>query len=35
MKKYVKPFIKEIDLEIPTILAGSNVEPSGPISEGW
>jgi len=35
MKKYVKPSIKEMELELQTILAGSSIEPSGPISEGW
>ena len=35
MKKYVKPTIKEVAVELQTILAGSSIEPSGPIGEGW
>ena len=35
MKKYVKPTIKEMELETQPILAGSSIEPSGPIGEGW
>jgi hypothetical protein len=36
MKKYVKPSIKEMELELQPILAGSDdLTPSGPISEGW
>ena len=35
MKKYVKPSIKEMELDIQPILAGSSIEPSGPISDGW
>ncbi|MBQ3946484.1 MAG: hypothetical protein II670_12890, partial [Alphaproteobacteria bacterium] len=27
--------IKEMKLDIQPILAGSSIEPSGPISEGW
>jgi hypothetical protein len=35
MKKYEKPSIKEMKLDIQPILAGSNIQPSGPIGEGW
>lgn len=36
MKKYVKPSIKEMELDFQPILAGSDTPtPSGPISEGW
>ena len=35
MKKYEKPSIKEMKVDIQPIRAGSNRQPSGPIGEGW
>lgn len=35
MKKYERPEIKEVELELQPILAGSDIEPQEPTGEGW
>ena len=35
MKKYERPEIKEVKLDLQPILAGSDVPEPGPIGEDW
>lgn len=35
MKKYERPEIKEVEVELQPLLEGSDVEPGGPIGEDW
>jgi len=35
MKKYERPEIKEVELDLEPILAQSDVDPQGPIGEDW
>jgi hypothetical protein len=35
MKKYERPEIKEVEVELQPLLEGSDVTPPGPIGEDW